>query len=155
MHIITPPHPIEIPVDTPPVVFLAGSIEMGKAIHWQAEIIRQLQENDWQGIVLNPRRQDWDSSWEQKKENGLFNEQVNWELEGLEKATCTLFYFAPGTKSPITLLELGLQARAGKALVCCPDGFWRKGNIDIVCERYDVPQVATLEELVSETISLS
>ena len=57
-------------------------------------------------------------------------------------------YFAPETKAPITLLELGLFARTGKAVVCCPEGFWRKGNVDVVCRMYDIPQVVTLDELI-------
>jgi len=57
-------------------------------------------------------------------------------------------YFDKNTKSPITLLELGLFARSGKLVVCCPDGFWRKGNVAIVCERYRVQQVDSLEQLI-------
>jgi len=33
-------------------------------------------------------------------------------------------------------------------IVCCPEDFWRKGNVDIVCERYGVDQVDTLDELI-------
>ena len=51
--------------------------------------------------------------------------------------------------SPISLLEFGLHARSGKMVVFCPEGFWRKGNVDIVCERYGIPQVEEMEELVT------
>ena len=57
-------------------------------------------------------------------------------------------YFAPRTKAPITLLELGLAARSGKAVVCCPAGFWRKGNVDVVCRRYSIPTVPSLNKLI-------
>jgi hypothetical protein len=33
-------------------------------------------------------------------------------------------------------------------IVCCPEGFWRKGNVDIVCSRYNVQQVQNIEELI-------
>ena len=53
-----------------------------------------------------------------------------------------MFYFDPKTKSPITLMELGNQSpwnRMGKDIVvCCPDEFWRKGNVDILCDRYGI-----------------
>jgi hypothetical protein len=39
-----------------------------------------------------------------------------------------------------------LFARSGKLLVCCPEGFWRKGNVEIVCARYGVPLVGELDE---------
>jgi hypothetical protein len=45
-------------------------------------------------------------------------------------------------------LELGLHARDGKLIVLCPEGFWRKGNVDIVCEKYGVKQVESFEELI-------
>jgi len=39
-------------------VFLAGSIEMGKAEDWQSEMTKFFNELDWG--VFNPRRDDWD-----------------------------------------------------------------------------------------------
>ncbi len=127
-------------------VFLAGSIEMGRAEDWQAAVARELEPLAKSVILLNPRRDDWDSSWEQRLENPAFHEQVTWEMDMLEQCDTIFFYFAPGTKSPISLLELGLHAASGKVLVCCPEGFWRKGNVDIVCERFGIPRVATLEQ---------
>jgi hypothetical protein len=50
--------------------------------------------------------------------------------------------------SPVTLLEMGLHARSKKLVVCCPDGFWRKGNVDIVCERYGIQQVENLTQII-------
>lgn len=64
-------------------------------------------------------------------------------------------YFDPSTKSPISLLELGLYARAGKMIVCCPDGFWRKGNVDIVCFRHKIKQVQTLDALINMAIYIA
>ena len=68
-----------------------------------------------------------------------------WELDKLKKASIIPMYFQPGTKSPITLLELGLFADSGKLIVCCPDGFWRKGNVDIICREFNIEQVDSLE----------
>jgi hypothetical protein len=134
-----------------PAVFLAGSIEMGKAIDWQTQITNALSDMDV--IVLNPRRDDWDSTWEQKKENSKFREQVEWELNALEWSDVIVMYFDPKTMSPISLLELGLHASTpeNKLIVFCPDGFWRKGNVDIVCEKYGILQVGTIEELILKT----
>jgi hypothetical protein len=57
-------------------------------------------------------------------------------------------FFAPATKAPITLLELGLFARSGKLLVGCPVGFWRRGNVEVVCARYGIPLVDSLTALI-------
>ena len=132
------------------VVFCAGSIEQGKSVLWQTKIENGLSKFD-NVIVLNPRRDDWDSSWVQSIDNPQFNEQVTWELDGQDAADLIPMYFDPATKSPITLMEFGLYASRGKLLVCCPEGFWRKGNVDMVCHRYKIPQVSSLEELISAT----
>ena len=57
-------------------------------------------------------------------------------------------YFDPNTTSPISLLELGLHAKSKKMIVCCPEGFWRKGNVDIVCENFYIPTFNSLDELI-------
>jgi hypothetical protein len=124
-------------------IFLAGSIEMGKAVNWQERVNEHFHILGWD--VFNPRRDDWDSSWEQKFENAQFYQQVNWELNALEHADLIVMYFDPNTKSPISLLELGLFARSGKLQVICPEGFWRKGNVDIVCNYYNIPLYDKLE----------
>jgi len=128
-------------------IFLGGSIEMGKAENWQQRMESELQAPG-EVCVFNPRRDDWDSSWKQEIANLPFYEQVNWELNALEAADLIVFYFSPETQSPVTMLELGLFARSGKLVVCCPDGFWRKGNIDIVCEKYAIPVVENLDGLI-------
>lgn len=144
---IRPPAPLDLDPGTSSV-FLAGSIEMGAAIEWQAQVTDALRDLDI--IVLNPRREAWDATWPQSIDFAPFREQVEWELEAQEKADLLVFYFAPDTKAPITLLELGLAARR-RAIVCCPDGYWRKGNVDVVCRRYGIAQVSSLEALIERS----
>ena len=128
-------------------VFLAGSIEMGAAEDWQEKIPKLFDDRD-NLTFFNPRRDDWDSSWEQKESNPQFSKQVNWEMDFLEKCDIIFMYFSPETKSPISLLELGLYADSNKMIVCCPDSFWRKGNVDIVCSRHNIPVYNTLDAAV-------
>ena len=142
---LQPPSPLEFDRSRPSV-FLAGSIEQGVAEDWQSALARELSDLDI--TVLNPRREAWDATWAQEMAFAPFREQVEWELEAQDQASLIAFYFSPGTQSPITLLELGLAAAARRpTVVCCPEGFWRRGNIDIVCARYGIPQVPALGEL--------
>jgi len=127
-------------------LFLAGSIEEGRAELWQDKVCEELKNEDV--IIFNPRRDDWDNSWEQSIDNPEFTKQVEWELKHLELANAAgrlLFYFQPGTKCPITLLELGLHIREANCFVVCPKGFWRKGNVDIVCDQYGVKVYESLD----------
>lgn len=120
-----------------PTMFLAGSIEMGTAADWQMELVTALGKRDL--TILNPRRADWDSTWKQSLDEPQFREQVEWELDGLERADLVAMWFDPATKAPITLLELGLTARTDKLVIGCPEGYWRKGNIEVVCSRFGIP----------------
>lgn len=128
-------------------VFLAGSIEMGEAEHWQVTAANKL--NDEGLDVLDPRRLDWDDTWVQSIENDQFRTQVEWELLGLEMAQFRIFNFIPGTKSPVTMFEFGLAVGSfTDSVVVCPEGFWRKGNIEIVCHKYGIPLLNTLDEAI-------
>ena len=131
-------------------VFLAGSIEMGVAENWQSLAEHILLDPELGDVViLNPRRDDWDSSWVQSVDNEQFYGQVDWEYNGLHDADVIMMYFDPNTKSPITLLELGLMAETGRVVVCCPDGFWRKGNVEYVCKRMGIPMFNTFDDLMT------
>lgn len=154
-HIIKPPTPITRDVDPNlPSVFLAGSIEMGAAKNWQNQAIDFYEEQGVELTIYNPRRDDWNSSWKQEFENPQFYQQVNWELDALSAASLIIMYFEPSTKSPISLLELGLFAESDKILVCCPEGFWRKGNVDIVCEKYGIPNYSNFEDLLQASLQI-
>jgi hypothetical protein len=130
----------------PFTVFLAGSIEMGTAENWQQKIVEELRF--YPIIILNPRRDDWDSSWVQSIKNPKFKEQVMWEIHGQLSSHLILMYFSPNTKSPITLLELGLSANRSELMVCCPEGFWRKGNVEVICDYFSIPLYENFEEFV-------
>ncbi len=145
MDIVTAPRKASRPKK--PTVFLAGSIEIGTASRWQDEVIKNLADNT--GTILNPRRMEWDASWKQVANNQKFKEQVTWELEGIERSDYVAFYFDPDTKSPVTLLELGLALGLGKQIfIACPYGYWRKGNVDIIASRNSIPVHESLSELI-------
>lgn len=149
---IKPPNPICLEKDNSVRVFLAGSIEMGKAEDWQARIEEEFKKSGGNFTTFNPRRDEWDENWEQDYTNPNFYQQVNWELNALDKADVIFMYFAPEAKSPISLLELGLYAASRKMIVCCPDGFWRKGNVQVVCEKYNIPLFNTIEAALPSLI---
>lgn len=133
-------------------VFLGGSIDMGNAVDWQAETTEFL--DGTVDIIFNPRRNDWDSSWEQTIEHPEFNAQVNWELDNIELADIVVMYITKESSAPISMMELGLLCAnyddARKLIVYCPKGFYRKGNVDIICERSGVFVSETVEEFRQE-----
>ena len=152
MKVIKPPAPLASPA-VGPSIFLGGSIEMGAAEDWQNKVIGSLQTEG--GVLYSPRRDDWDPTWEQSTSNPQFVEQVNWELDALDTADVILMYFSPGTKSPISIGELYHYIDKKPIVPCCPPGFWRKGNIEILCERFDVNLFESLDAAVEEALSLA
>lgn len=158
MNVITAPEPIVI-LKSNGSLFLAGTIDMGNSEDWQQKFIESMtlelartgSPQSW--TILNPRRKEWDSTWEQRMSNPQFYQQVDWEMQGLETADNILFYFAKDSKSPITFLELGMYA-GWKAHVICPDGFYRKGNIEILCHKKNVPMYKDFDSFIQEIIKL-
>lgn len=140
-------------------IFLAGSIEMGKAVNWQKEFIEKTQKLkkaksriEWH--ICNPRRDDWDNKWKQSIENPHFYQQVQWELTYLEKCYYKVFYFAANTLSPITLLELGTFHKENNVYVCASPDYLRFGNIEVFTNRYNVPLHSSLDEVISKIFEL-
>lgn len=144
--VITSPN--VIPVDVRPHVFLAGSIDMGGARDWQKEVIEGLSHDDV--VVLNPRRSDWNPAWKPELDEPNFKEQVDWELSALEQSDVIAMVLTADSKSPISLLELGLYAKTGRLIVLCEPGYWREGNVDAVAKRYKIITVTTIPALIDE-----
>lgn len=130
-------------------MFLGGTIEMGNSVDWQSEVVEAL--DGYNVDIYNPRRSDWDSSWKQSITNEKFVEQVTWELDHIEKSDVVIFNILADSKSPITLMEIGLVSNLRcRVLICCEDGFWRKGNIEVMCERYNMDLFDNMNELLEE-----
>lgn len=147
-----PPHPLYRVIFAPKPflqqrkisIFLSGSIDKGQP-SWQARLSDALSELPI--TILNPHRSDWDSSWVEDISDHRFREQVEWEQDMMEAADVIAMYFSPDAQAPISLLELGLFARSGKVVVACPEGYWKRGNVQVVCKRHNIKLVGSLEEL--------
>ena len=146
----THPHFREVMAPTPYkktglTVFLSGSIDTPPAT-WQKTVAGALSHLDV--TLLNPHREDWDSTWREDPSFAPCKEQVKWELEGMENADVLAVYFGPRTPAPITLMEMGLWARSGKCVVGVSENYPKRGNVILVCERYGIECVATVGELI-------
>lgn len=154
MELYKAPH--KYPSDNKYTIFFGGSIEMGKAEMWQNSLAEDLNEFDVR--ILSPRRDFFDAEQKQSIDNPYFKEQVTWELDGLDRADLIVMYLQPDTLSPISLMEIGLYINTldwnKQMIICCPDGFWRKGNIEILVDRFPFhcTLFSTYDELKSNLI---
>lgn len=148
--------PQKYPSDSKFTVFLGGSIEQGKAELWQDTLTEKLKDFDIR--ILNPRREDYDAGQKQSIDNPYFKEQVTWELDGLDRSDLIVMYLQPDTLSPISMMEIGLYINTldwnKHMIICCPEGFWRKGNIEVLVDRFPFhcKLVNSLEELESMVV---
>lgn len=124
-------------------IFLAGTIDMGNSRDWQKEIYERFTEMDGRYILFNPRQEHWDAT-----RPGEMDYQVRWELDHLEEADMIIMYILGSSKSPISLLEMGLHAKDGKMTVICEEDFYRYDNVRITCDYYSVPMYNDLDSFL-------
>ena len=124
-----------------PSVFLAGTIEMGKSVDWQADVIERLKDENV--TLFNPRRV---IAPELEDEIDF---QINWELDRLQEADIIFMFLASGTISPISLLELGIYLNSGKPLIAvCEPGYTRRQNVHVTMKRfYNVANIHLTDNL--------
>lgn len=121
-------------------VFLAGTIDNGASANWQEQVIEKLTINSPKGmalIVYNPRRSNWNASHEDQMI------QIDWEQRALADANHIFLVLLDGSKSPISLLELGLYAKSRKITVFCTKKFYRYDNVYDTCMRNKIELVET------------
>ncbi|KAM7196933.1 hypothetical protein V8F33_005815 [Rhypophila sp. PSN 637] len=128
-------------------VFLAGTTSGND---WRESVTRAL--SHLPVTIYNPLRTDWDSSWREDPSFQPFREQVGWEVDMQDQADLVVIYFGAGTDAPISLLELGLCARAGKAIAACHPDYRKRGNVMLVAERFGLKFLDGSDRLVEEVV---
>ena len=128
-----------------PSLFLAGSIEMGRARRWQDEVVKELSGLDL--TIFNPRRKHWDWNLDPTVVTPALDEQVRWEQKYMEMADIVLFVLLNNTQSAISLLEYGkCYGENRSTIVVVEPGFYRRGNIVIMQNLIQEPTYDSLEE---------
>ncbi|CAE7025486.1 hypothetical protein P3342_005599 [Pyrenophora teres f. teres] len=137
-----PPHRTDVEIVS---VILYGGMSTDTKKNWRADLSASL--SDLPIAILDPTCDAWDSTWIEDISFQPFKDQAKWEMDHAGVADVIVFHFGGKSDQPITLLELGLYAHTGKAVVCCQEDFSKKGNVQIVCERYGIAMCDTVEEL--------
>jgi len=127
-------------------LFLSGSGPTETSGDWRMAISTSLSHLPI--TILNPWRDDWNSSWTEDITCDNFKQQTNWELDMMWNADVIAVYLDQDTQAPISLLELGLFASSGKVVVCCQPGYWKRGNVQVVCERFKIELCETFDDLL-------
>lgn len=138
--------PSEEPLRGVKSVFLAGTTTKVDTADWRDTLSSSLSK--YPITIYNPYRADWDSTWREDINFAPYREQVLWELDKQTKAHLVVIYFHPATQAPVSLLEFGLSAGVpGKAIAVCPEGYWKRGNVQIVSQKLGVELLDDIENL--------
>lgn len=122
-------------------VYLSGAMT---GEDWQSKFTNEL--DSLRVDVFSPR---YPSSHTVTPPDGLFE----WEIDHMSIANVIAFNFIPDEDCSSALIALGMYAKTDRIIVCCPDGFFKKGDIDALCNREDIPQVDSLDLLIKWTIA--
>lgn len=126
-------------------VFLAGTIDNGNSFNWQDKTITELIKLGIKDLeVYNPRRKHWNDN--PSKEDMEY--QIKWEQNHLDKADIIAMVLLDDSKSPISLLEMGLYANTDKLIVFCTPNFYRWDNVRLTCEKYHIELIQDTHPLV-------
>lgn len=145
-------------------IFLAGTIDNGECEDWQYDLYCKLfmriepivistgevycNRKEYDINLYSPRRNNWNpESTIEDIEN-----QIKWEQDKLDKADLIVMVLQDNSKSPISLLELGLYGPSGKLICFCTKNFYRYNNVKLTCEKYNIPLKETTDsyEIVGE-----
>ena len=127
-------------------IFLAGTTSKVDATDWRKTLTSSLSE--YSITIYNPYRADWDSTWREDANFPPYRKQVLWELDKQARADLVVVYFHRATQAPVSLLEFGLCAQVpDKVIAVCPEGYWKRGNVQIVCQKYGVEMLDDIGEL--------
>ncbi len=136
-------------------IFLAGSIDSGDTEDWQKKVcdkILKTKDTKVPFAIYNPRRSNWLDDDEHKE----IYRQIEWELDHMDKADIIIMNILGDSKSPISLMEIGIHCHDGKLMVYCPKNFYRFDNVNAVCKRFNIPLFTdvkiedTIEELLKK-----
>lgn len=133
-------------------IFLAGTIDNGDSDDWQYDVFLHLamytelisDDSKYYDIpkftVFSPRRKNWKEDATQED----IEEQIKWEQEKLDEADLIVMVLQDNSKSPISLLELGLYGPTGKLICFCTPNFYRYTNVKLTCEKWGIPLIEQL-----------
>jgi hypothetical protein len=100
-------------------LFLAGPTPRSADVQsWRPEALDLLGQLHFKGTVLIPERRDWTTKFE-------YNEQVEWEWQGLENCDAIVFWIPRNLKTGVfgltTNIEFGMYVKSGKIRYGRPD----------------------------------
>ncbi|CAL2083375.1 nucleoside 2-deoxyribosyltransferase domain-containing protein [Tenacibaculum sp. 190524A02b] len=120
--------------------FLAGSIDYQSKTPWRKTIIEKSSKRIH---FFDPTNKNHHNLSDTEMKN-----QIEWELNTLELSDKIILNFLGYSKSPISLVEMGLYAQSGKLIIICPPEFYQNRYMYPLASKYNIPLFKNLCEFL-------
>lgn len=135
-------------------IFLAGpTARQGECPSWRDEALELFERLGWDGTIFIPEPRPG-LTWPEKYQH---DPVVDWEIEGLNRADCILFW-VPRSPDKLpgftTNIEWGEFFKTGRAVLGCPDEAIRMNYMKYRGSQYQVPFADSLLGTIQNAISL-
>ncbi len=135
-----------------PSIFLAGPTPRKSTVtSWRPEALEFLKRFQFDGTVFIP-----------EDEGGVFcgeyDHQIEWEEEGLTRASCILFWFArslPDMPGLVSNDEFGTWKYSGKIVVGIPDWAVKCSYQRYYAKKLNIPFSTNLKETILNAMDMS
>lgn len=128
-----------------PSIFLAGPTPRKDHVPtWRPQALEILEKLGFDGTVFVPESEDW-------KPHKNYNRQITWEWEAMNQSTVIAFWVPRDLDDMpafTTNVEFGLGLSSSKVVLGYPEGAKKMKYLDALAQRYNVPIVSSLEELL-------
>jgi 8-oxo-dGTP pyrophosphatase MutT (NUDIX family) len=139
------------PEEVTRMIFLDGPTPREQAVaSWRPEALRLLAERGYDGHVFVPEARD-----------GLmrhsYDDQVEWELEGLRRADAILFWIPRHLETMpafTTNVELGMWHRSGRVVLGAPEDAPKLRYLRFVAEKARVPLSTSLARTIDHALAI-
>lgn len=138
-----------IPENIGKSIFLAGPTPRDASVQsWRPEAIRILNEMGFDGTILSPEDSDGSRKFE-------YDDQIEWEWEGLKKATCIGFWVPRELQlmpAFTTNIEWGKWYESGKVVLGYPENTPKMSYFKYCAEKNDIPLSHNLSDTLKSAV---
>ncbi len=132
-------------------IFLAGPTPRSSSVvSWRPSAVELFKKYKYHGILFVP--EDGDGSW-----RGSYEDQIEWEEEGLKSACCIMFWVPrkiPEMTALTTNDEWGVWKKSGKVVFGAPSDAEKVSYQRYYANKYAVPNFSSLEDTVKAAIEM-
>lgn len=140
---------------------------MGNSTDWQTDLTEKISSNVikclaesldkarkfQRVVVLNPRRRDWDNSWNLDPLDPRLIAQIEWEHSAIEMSHLVFVNILESSQSPISLQEVGLIYDKSKLIIHLPPKYEFQAILEKYAQHHSIVSHSSFDDSVESLLS--